>query len=79
MKLPIRFPSDADVIAEEAARFRALLPAQRMQCIHGLLAAGALVIRRSPKATFLREQTLAQEVLAQQAVKEFLSRHGHEK
>ena len=55
MKLPIRFPADTDVIAEEAVRFRAALtPARRIQSIHGLLAAGGLLMSRSPNSAFLR-------------------------
>jgi hypothetical protein len=77
MKLPIQFPSDADVIAEESARFRALAPADRIRSIHGMLAAGALLISRAPNAAFLREQSLIQEELARKAIEEFLSRHGY--
>src|SRR5258707_736170 len=51
---PVLFCLDADVIAEEAARFRALSPAKRVQSIRGLLAAGARMMRRSPKAAFRR-------------------------
>jgi hypothetical protein len=76
MNLPIKFPSDAEVIIEEVARFRALSPEGRMRSIRGLLAAGALMMRRSPKADFLREHTLEQENRARLAVKEFLARHG---
>jgi hypothetical protein len=76
MNLPIKFPSDAEVIAEEAARFRALSPADRLRSIRGLLAAGALMMRRSPRAVFLRQYTLEQENRARQAVKEFLARHA---
>jgi hypothetical protein len=76
MDLPIQFPADADVIAEEAARFRALSPENRVRSIRGLLAAGALMMRRSPKAAFLRDHTLQQENRAQQAIKEFLARHA---
>ena len=76
MDLPLNFPSDADVVVEEAARFRALSPEERMRSIQGLLSAGALMMRRSPKAAFLREYTLEQEDLAQQAVKEFIARHA---
>lgn len=47
MDLPIKFPSDADVIAEEAARFPALTPQERMRSIRGLLEAGALMMRQS--------------------------------
>jgi hypothetical protein len=76
MDLPIQFPTDAEIIAEEAARFRALSPAERLRSIRGLLAAGALMMRRSPKAAFLREHTLEQENRARQAVKEFIARHA---
>jgi hypothetical protein len=76
MDLPIKFPGDAEVIAEEAAGFRALSPENCVRSIRGLLAAGALVMRRSPRAAFLREYTLEQENRARQAVKEFLARHA---
>jgi hypothetical protein len=76
MNVPIHFPSDTEVIAKEAARFRALPPQQRLQSIRGLLAAGALMMRRSPKAAFLRDYALEQENRARQAVKEFLQRHA---
>ena len=76
MDLPIKFPSDAEVIIEEVARFRALSPESRLRSIRGLLAAGALMMRRSPKAAFLRDYTLQEEDRARQAVKEFLARHA---
>jgi hypothetical protein len=76
MNLPFDFPADADVIAEEAAHFRAMAPEKRLRSIRGLLAAGALMIKRSPKAAFLRGYALDQENQARQAVKEFLRRHG---
>ena len=76
MDLPIKFPSDAEVIAEEAARLRRLSPENRVRSIRGLLAAGALMMRGSPKAAFLRDYTLEQENRARQAVKEFLARHA---
>jgi len=76
MDVPIKFPSDVEVIVEEAARFRGSSPENRVRSIRGLLAAGALMMRRSPKAVFLRDYTLEQENLARQAVKEFLARHA---
>lgn len=76
MNLPIIFPSDAEVVIQEAARFRALSPENRLRAIRGMLAAGALMMRQSPKAAFLREYTLEQKKLARQAVKEFLARHA---
>ncbi len=76
MRLPIKFPSDAEVIAEEVARFRALSPAQRLESIRGLLAAGEMMMRQSPKAAFMRELVLEQENRARQAIKEFVARHA---
>jgi hypothetical protein len=76
MQLPIAFPSDAEIIAEEAARFRALSPADRLRSIRALLAAGALMMQRSPKAAFLLEYTQEQENRSRQAVQEFLARHA---
>lgn len=76
MELPIRFPDDADVIAEEAARFRRLTPEERVQAIRGVLAAGALMLSRSPRADFMAADALEQENLARQAIKDFISRHG---
>jgi hypothetical protein len=76
MNLPIKFPTDAEVIAREVALFRALSPEDRLRSIRGLLAAGALMLRRSPKAAFLRAYTLEQESRACHAVKEFVARHA---
>jgi hypothetical protein len=76
MDLPIRFPSDEDVITEEVARFRALSDEDRLQSIHGLFAAGIFMMRQSPKAAFIREYTLEQENHARQAVREFVERHA---
>ena len=76
MNLPVKFPSDADVIREEVARFRALSPEERIRFIHGLLAAGALMMQKSPRAAFLRQYALEQENLAQQAIKDFIARHA---
>ena len=76
MDLPIRFPNDADVIAEEAARFRALAPEDRLRSIRGLIATGSFLIRNSPKAASLRAHTAELEEESRRAVREFLARHG---
>jgi len=75
MKLPIQFPTEMAVITEEVARFRALSPAERLRSIRGLLSAGALIMRISPKAAFLRDYSLDQENKARLAINEFLARH----
>jgi hypothetical protein len=76
MKLPVRFPSEADVIAAEANRFSALPAAERLQVIRGLLEAGALMLRNSPRSAFLVQYAAQQERASRQAVREFLDRHG---
>jgi hypothetical protein len=76
MDLPIKFPSDADVIQEEVARFRALPPEQRIETIKDIISVGLLMIRQSPKAAFLHEYTQKQEELARIAIREFIARHG---
>jgi hypothetical protein len=76
MRIPIRFPSDAEVISEEVRRFRTRSDQDRILHIRGLLAAGALIMQNSPRAAFLREYTLAQEAQARQRIKEFIARHG---
>lgn len=71
------FPSDAEVISEETARFRRLTPEERLLSIQGILEAGALMMQQSPKARFLKEWTQFQEAVAKQSVKDFLARHAH--
>lgn len=76
MNLPIKFPDNADVVVEETNRFRALSPENKLRSIRGMLAAGALMMQRSPKAAFLREYVLEQEIGAVRAIKEFIARHA---
>ena len=77
MKLPVHFPSDAEVIADEAERFGALSSEDRLRVIRGLLEAGALLLRNSPRSAFLVEHALEQESAFRRAVREFLARHAH--
>ena len=74
--LPIKFPTDAEVIAEEVAAFRKLSPRERAESIRGLINAGALMMRISPNAEFLREYTIETQKQTRQAVKEFIARHA---
>ena len=72
----LRFPDASTVIAEEAARFRAASPADRMHAIRSVLAAGAVLIERSPRREFLEGYRARQEDMAWQAIREFVTRHG---
>jgi hypothetical protein len=75
MILPVKFPSDIELIAEESARFRALSSKERMQAIIGILDAGELMLQNSPSAEFLKQYAEAQELAAKIAIQEFIARH----
>jgi len=77
MDLPIKFPSETEVILEDVARFRALTPIERVQALRSLLRAGDRIRQISPKAAWAAQYTEEQELLAQQRVREFLARHGY--
>jgi hypothetical protein len=72
----LHFPTAAEVSAEEAARFREATPAERMRAIRSVLAAGAVLIARSPKRAFVEAYRQRQEDLAREAIAQFLVRHG---
>jgi len=75
MDLPVKFPSETEVILEDVARFRALTPAERMRSLHGLLRVGARLRRMSPNAARAAEYVAEQELLAQRNILEFIARH----
>ena len=75
MNLPIQFPSNADVVAEEAARFQALSPEAKFEIFRGVLAAGEWMMQQSSNSEFVRSHALEQEEDAMRAVKEFIARH----
>jgi len=77
MNLPVKFPSDAEVIREEVNRFRALSPEDRIRVIRGILAAGALMMRQSGMEHFLQAYFLEQKNQARTAIKEFIARHAN--
>ena len=76
MDLPVKFPSETEVILEDVARFRALTPERQIQSLQGLLRSGAHVRGISPKAAWAREYAESQELLAERNIREFIDRHG---
>jgi hypothetical protein len=76
MDLPIKFPSETEVILEDVARFRSLAPGERVRAIRSLMADGAFLLSRSPKAAWARQFTEEQELLAQRRIREFIERHA---
>jgi hypothetical protein len=77
MDLPVKFPSETEVILEDVARFRALSPGERMRSIKEMMALGAFLMSISPKAAWARQYAEEQEILAQKNIREFLARHGY--
>lgn len=76
MKPPIRFPGDTEVMLEDAARFRAQSPAERMRTIRSVLADGAFLMRRASNAERARQYSEELEALARRNVREFIARHA---
>ncbi len=77
MDLPVKFPSETEVILEDVARFRALSPRDRIRTIRGLLAAGAYLMSISPKAAWARQYAEEQKLLERRNIREFIARHAH--
>ena len=77
MDLPIKFPSDTEVILGDVARFRALTPKEQFQTIRELLNAADHIRRISLKADWAKQYAEEQELLAQRNIREFIARHGY--
>jgi hypothetical protein len=77
MELPIKFPSETEVILEDVARFRALSPAERIRTIRSILADGAFLISKSADPAWAQRYSEEQELLAQRNIRDFLARHAH--
>ena len=77
MDLPVKFPSETEVILEDVVRFRALSPRERIQVIVSLLKAGDRIRRISPKAEWAEQYAEEQRMLARRNIKEFIACHGY--
>ena len=77
MDLPIKFPSETEVILEDVARFRAQSPRERIRTIRSLLADGAFLMSRASNAARARQFSEELELLAQRNIREFIARHAH--
>jgi hypothetical protein len=76
MDVPVKFPSETEVILDDVARFRALSPAERIRTIRGMLADGAFLMSRSAKAAWAVQYSEDQELLAQRNIRDFIARHA---
>ena len=75
MNIPIRFPNNADVIYEDAARFRALSPEEQVRvlgsCFHDYQSLRMISGRATQIDRFAEEE----KRLERQAILEFAARH----
>ena len=77
MDLPVKFPSETEVILEDVGRDRAMTIEERVRSYRGFLASAAWIARRSPKAAWATRYAEEQETLASETIREFLNRHGY--
>jgi hypothetical protein len=76
MDVPIRFPSDVDVITEEVRRFRALSDAERVRTLGELFHAYHFLMGRAPRPEVLARMAREDEARGRAAIQEFVIRHG---
>jgi hypothetical protein len=77
MDLPVKFPSETEVILEDVARFRALSPRERIRAIQEMLADGLFLMSKSPRAAWIEKEALEQKRLERARIREFITRHAH--
>ena len=75
MDLPIKFPDEADVIAEEAARFRALPDAERVKELEEAFQTYHFLIEASGRADELKRFAEEEEEQGRAAIREFVARY----
>jgi len=76
MNLPIRFPNDADLIAEDAARFRALTAEEQVRALGDCFRDYQFLRTASGRAEEIDRFAEEEERLAWKAVQEFSRRHS---
>ena len=76
MDLPIRFPSQADLVYEQAQAYRRLTPTDRFLAIIDLIASGTTLMAHSPHLQGSQRLREVDEAQWQRAQKELFARHG---
>ena len=75
MELPIRFPNNADVIAEDAARFRALSPEDRVRALDECIRLYGFLRSASGRPERIDAFVEEEDRLGWKAIQEFAARH----
>jgi hypothetical protein len=78
VELPIKFPNEADVVADEAARFRALSSERQLQELAEMFRLYHFLAANSDRPDWVDHLACAEEDRARQAIREFVARHGRE-
>ena len=76
MKLPIKFPSQEEVITKEVMRFRALSPDQRVRELDEMFRLYHFLASHSPRPDVIARVAEEEEERGRKAVLEFAARHG---
>lgn len=76
MNLPVHFPPDADVLAEEVARFRALSPDERLRELGEMARVYQFLAAQAPRPEAVARLAQEDEARGRKAVEEFVARHG---
>jgi hypothetical protein len=76
MNIPIKFPNDGEVIAEEAARFRALSPERRVRALGEMFRLYRFLASNAAQPEAVARFAQEEEQRGRKAVEEFIARHG---
>ena len=76
MQLPIKFPSDAEVIAEEAARFQELSPEERFRTLDELFRLYHFLMASSARPEALARLAREDEERGRAEIQDFVTHHG---
>jgi hypothetical protein len=76
MDVPIRFPSDVEVIVEDVRRFRALSDAERVRTLGELFHTYHFLMGRASRPETVARMAREDEARGRRAIQEFVARHG---
>ena len=75
MDLPIKFPDDADVIAEEVRRFRALTPEAQVRTVGEMAGLYHFLAARSDRPDVIARMAAEDEARGRAVIEEFVTRY----
>ena len=77
MDIPIKFPSQTDVITEEVAQFQALSPEEKIHELEEAFHLFHFLVTNSPNPELVWRELEEEEERGRKAVLEFAARHGY--